>query len=54
MYHASISIVVLYKLNITTMVKYLISFSPGHKGIEMHIKYRNKKWVTNSKGAPYE
>ncbi len=23
-----------------------------HKDIEIYIKYRNKKWVTNSKGAP--
>ncbi len=23
-----------------------------HKDIEIHIKYRNKKLVTNSKGAP--
>ncbi len=23
-----------------------------HKDIEIHIKYRNKKWVNNSKGAP--
>ena len=23
-----------------------------HKDIEIHIKYRNKKWVTDSKGDP--
>ncbi len=23
-----------------------------HKDIEIHIKYRDKKWVTDSKGAP--
>ncbi len=29
-----------------------ISIQTEHKDIEIHIKYRNKKWVTNSKGAP--
>ncbi len=23
-----------------------------HKDLEIHIKYRNKKWVTNSKDSP--
>ncbi len=26
-----------------------IFIQTGHKDIEIHIKYRNKKWVTNSK-----
>ncbi len=29
-----------------------ISIQTEHKDIEILIKYKNKKWVTNSKGAP--
>ncbi len=29
-----------------------IGIQTEHKDIEIHIKYRNKKWVTTSKGAP--
>ncbi len=29
-----------------------ICIQTEHRDIEIHIKYRNKKWVTNSKGSP--
>ena len=37
---------------VASIAKGLISIQSEHKDIGIHIKYRNKKWVTNSKGAP--
>ena len=37
------------------LLQYLYVFlciQTEHKDMEIHIKYRNKKWVTYSKGAP--
>ena len=60
MYYARISIAVLllYLYISCTNVQICednsrISIQIEHKGIEIHIKYRNKKLVTNSKCAPH-